>query len=180
MRVLTVLPALALAACASSSAAPAASSTTATIRGGGAIGGSLTMAQTNAPNVSSVSFPMDQVWKVLPAAFDSLAVPLGIIDPVKHIIGNEGFKIRQRLGKVALSRYVECGTTQIGPNADSYEVFMTVLTQLVPGPSGTTSVATTFEALARPITFAQDYSRCTSKGLLETRLMDAVKAQLKG
>jgi len=179
MRRFSVLSAVLLAACASSSAAPAASSTSSTIRGGGAIGGSLNMASTSAPSMSSVPFPMDQVWKVMPAAFDSLAIPLGIIEPAKHIIGNEGFKIRQHLGKVALSRYVECGTTQIGPNADSYEVYLTVLVQLVPGASGTTSVATTFESLARPITFAQDYSRCTSKGLLETRLMDFVKAQLK-
>ena len=179
MRVLALLSATVLAACASSGSVPAAATTTSTIRGGSAIGGSLNMSSTTAPSVSSVPFPLDQVWRVMPAALDSLAIPLGIIDPARHIIGNEGFKIGQRLGKVSLSRYVECGTTQIGPNADSYEVYLTVLVQLSPGAGGATSVATTFESLARPITFAQDYSRCTTKGLLESRLLEFVRTQLK-
>ena len=126
----------------------------------------------------SVSAAIDQVWRVLPAAFDSLAIPVTQVDPLKRIIGNPGFKLRQRLGKVSLSRFIECGTTQIGPNADSYDVYLTVLLQLQPGPAGTTSVLTTFEALSRPVSFSQEYSRCSSRGSLETRLLDAVKAQL--
>ena len=38
---------------------------------------------------------------------------------------------------------------------------------------------TTFEAMARPIAFSREYSRCSSKGVLEKRLADAVKAQLQ-
>ena len=173
---------VALGACASSgstSAAAPARPDVQTVRGGSAIAGSLTVTSNTSAAVTSLAVPLDRVWKVLPAAFDSLGIPLGTLDPNRHLIGYEGFKVRQRLGKTALSRYLDCGTTQVGANADSYEVVLTVLTQLQPGASGTTSLATTVEANARPIAFSQAPSRCTSTTVLESRLLDAVKAQLK-
>lgn len=101
------------------------------------------------------------------------------MDPKTRVIGNEGFKIRKELGGVALSKYIECGTTQIGPNADSYEVHLTILTELLPGPNGTTKMTTNFQSASRPLSFAQDYSRCSSKGVFEDKLAAAVAAALK-
>lgn len=140
--------------------------------------GRLTMSPTSSANSTSITGSLEQVWRALPAAFDSVGIPVTQVDPVRHIIGNPGFKLRQRLGKVSLSRYIDCGTTQVGPNADSYDVYVTALIQLQPGSGGTTTVTTTFEALARPIAFSQDYSRCSSRGSIETRLLAAVKSQL--
>ena len=169
---------LALAGCASSSALPDHSDVrTIEVQG---VAGKLATRSSSSAITSSVTVPLEQVWRMLPALFDSLGVPVALIEPAKHLIGNEGFKLRQRLGKVTLSRYMDCGTTQIGPNADSYDVYLTVLVQLQPGANGTTSIATSFESLARPIAFAQEYSRCSTKGLFETRLVALVKAQLKG
>lgn len=105
-------------------------------------------------------------------------MPVTRLDAAGKVIGNNGFKIRQRLGKVALSRYIDCGETQIGPNADSYEVYLTVLVQVRPVGTTSSSLVTTFEASARPIAFSQAYSRCSSRGSLETKLLAAIKAQL--
>ncbi|MEA3244625.1 MAG: hypothetical protein U9Q74_00570 [Gemmatimonadota bacterium] len=146
--------------------------------GAGGSGDRLTIAPSSGPNVNTLDFAPDRVWKVLPAAFDSVAVPIAHLDPATKTIGNEGFKIRQRLGKVSLSRYFDCGTTQIGPNADSYDVFLTVMVQVQAAGTGS-KLVTNVEASARPITFSQAYSRCSSRGSLEARLLDAIKAQLK-
>ena len=91
----------------------------------------------------------------------------------------EDQKVRVRLGRTPLSRYLECGGTQIGSNADSYEVRLTVLAQVRAVASGGSSLATTFDAAAKPITFSQDYSRCSSKGLFESRLVELVTKQLQ-
>ena len=115
---------------------------------------------------------------MLPAAYDSIKVPLNTLDAKTHTIGNDGFKVRKELGATALSKYIECGTTQIGPNADSYDVVLTVVTQLQPGDAGATKVVTTFESSARPIAFSQEYSKCSSKGVLEARLMDVLRKRL--
>ena len=129
--------------------------------------------------VSKVPYPVDKVWKTLPVVFDSLGIPVSTLEPNGRKIGNEAFKLRGRLKGVALSRYIDCGnSTQIGPNADSYEVVLTMIAEVRPAEAGSTSVRHTFSALARPVNFSQDYSACASKGTLESRFTALLSAAL--
>jgi hypothetical protein len=91
-------------------------------------------------------------------------------------MANEGFKVRQKLRNERLSNYFECGTTQVGPNADSYELFVTVRSYLEPlkEDSTRTRMTVAVTAAAKPLQFAQDYSRCTSKTALERRMLDVI------
>jgi hypothetical protein len=169
---IAILAALCACTSATTSGAPERSQT---IRGAGV--GNLTVVPVTDASTHTFSSPIDEVWLVLPSVYDSLAIPKALIDNKTHTISNQGQKIRQRLGRTPLSRFIECGSTQIGPNADSYEVFLTVTSRVSAAGTGST-VSTTVEALARPLTFNQDYSRCSSRGLLETRIADALKARL--
>jgi hypothetical protein len=73
---------------------------------------------------------------------------------------------------VPLSRYIDCGnSTGIGPNADSYQVNLEFVVEVQPVDAGS-SVRTTLQAMAKPVTFAQDYSACSSKTALESRFAD--------
>ena len=125
--------------------------------------------------------PLQAVWRALPLAFDSTGVQLTLIDPKKHLMANEGFKVRQKLGKERLSTFFECGTTQVGPNADSYELYVTVHTYLEPlkGDSTRTRMTVAVSGAAKPLQFSQDYSRCTSKTMLERRMLDVVATLVK-
>jgi len=164
-----------LCACASATPSSGAPERAQTLRG--VSGRDLTMVPVTDASSHALTSSVDDVWLVLPGVYDSLALPKALIDNKTHTISNQGQKIRQRLGRTSLSRFIECGTTQIGSNADSYEVFLTVTSRVSAAGTGST-LSTTVEALARPLSFNQDYSRCTSKGLLETRIAEAVKAQL--
>lgn len=189
MRLLGTFAFLGLAACASgggSSAVGGVHTQTISVGGGAAGAGRESMsigggAAAAGPTTHTIDAATDRVWKIMPAVFDSLSVPVTRIDATQKIIGNEGFKIRQRLGKLALSRYIDCGQAQIGPNADSYEVYMVVLVQVKPAATNAanSSVITTFQSQARPLTFSQGYSQCSSKGTLEARVVELVKGQLK-
>ena len=120
------------------------------------------------------------MWRSLPAVFDSLGIPVANLDAPKRTMGNSSFKIRGRLKNVPLSRYIDCGTsTQIGPNADSYDVNLSLLAEVRPADGGASSLVTIFEAVAKPANFAQGYSQCATKGTLESRFVDLVNAQLK-
>jgi hypothetical protein len=46
-------------------------------------------------------------------AYDSLGIPLTVLDATTHTIGNEGLKARRRIGKTAsfTGDYIKCGTT---------------------------------------------------------------------
>jgi hypothetical protein len=119
------------------------------------------------------------VWAVLPAVYDSLHIPRSQVDEATHVLGNTGLKLRRRLGTIPLSRLLECGSAQGGPSADTYEVFLSILTTVQPGTeAGTAFVATTIDAQARPVSFAGEYVRCGSKGELEQRVLNSLKWEL--
>jgi hypothetical protein len=185
MRQVTLALALVLtSACASSSTTPgAAAPMTQTVRVASGSGNDrLNFSGGGAgPTTHTLNASADRVWRVLPAMFDSIGVPVSTIDQAQKVIGNEGYKVRARLKNVNLSRYVDCGQTQIGPNADSYEVWLVLLVQVRPvaGSTTTSSLTTTFQASARPVTFSQGYSNCTTNATLEKRILDVVNAQLK-
>ena len=68
----------------------------------------------------------------------------------------------------------------MGPNADSYEVFLVVMVHTSAGSvQGATKMTTMVDASARSIAFSQAPNRCSTNGELEKRLIAAVKAQLK-
>ncbi len=168
---------LVVSGCAKTGSLPEDSSTR-TVQIAGMDGSLKINASNNAATATTVSALLEKVWAALPAVFDSLSVPFSRLDKASHIIGNDALKIRQRLGKAPLSRYLDCGQTQIGPNADSYDVTLTMLVQLQPGANGTTVVNTSLGAVAKPITFAQAASACSSKGTLEKRFSTLLDAQL--
>jgi hypothetical protein len=180
MRGIALLSLAALAACASGSSSTSTSrpETMRVVGGGGLATGGISMNASSTASVSKVAFPLDAVWRALPSVYDSLKIPPTTLDPKTHHFGNEGMKIRQRLGGVQLSKYIDCGQAQIGPSADSYDVFLNVTTTLRAANAGETEVSTMVEAAARPQNFGQDYTRCTSRGTLENAIAAIVATKL--
>ena len=169
---------VALAACASGgSQGSTRPETIRVVGGGGTSSTSINVTTSTSVAVSRLSYPIDRVWRALPAAYDSLKIPLTTLDVSRHFIGNEGMRIRQKLGTVALSQYIDCGQAQIGPSADSYEVYLVVTTTARSLSPTETEISTTVESAARPITFSQEFSRCATKGAIEARIADIVGAR---
>ncbi len=181
MRTATALLLLALAGCASSGSPPSAAPAPQTMQIGGAVNGvKVTAAGNDLSTAHVIPFAPDKVWRTLPAVFDSLGIPIATLDPAKRTVGNTGFKLRGRLKNVPLSRFIDCGnSTQIGPNADNYDVSLTMLAEVHPGEAGSSNVTLVMQALARPANFAQQYSQCGSKGVLESRFIDILNAKLE-
>lgn len=174
----------AAAACASNRAAApdvtaaAPAQQTVRVSAAGIGSSSVRIVPSGGPNVLRVDASADRIWKALPGIYDSLAIPLGVLDARARVIGNEGFVIRRRLGKVALSKYLECGRSQMEPNADTYEVTMSVVTRLAVLDSVQTRVTTMVEASARGLQFAGQGTQCATTGTLEIRLQQLLKDAL--
>jgi hypothetical protein len=178
MRIATLASLLILAACASGGGTPGgapASQTLGVFSPSGMI--STTIPGSDRSHTQSLPFSISQVWSVLPAVYDSLGIPVRTLDPATHTIGNDGFALRRRLKSTALSRLIDCGSTPLGPNADDYDVRLSVVTAIRAIDGGTT-VTTTLEAAARPANYAQDYSSCSSRGVIEQAIIDAVRVRL--
>jgi hypothetical protein len=141
------------------------------------LGGSLKIASYTDPATTPIGKGALDAFQLMPLVYDSLQIPKTWLDPKQFLVSSQGFKIRARLGRTPLSRFIDCGKTQIGPNADSYEVFMTVTSKLIPNGDVST-LNTTVEASARPVSFNQAYSRCSSTGTLEKRISDLLLSLL--
>lgn len=179
MRCPVAIAFIALSACAAThpeSSRPSSES----VRVVGQSGGSIRMSAGEGAATTTIAFTPDRVWGVLPAVFDSLGIPIGTVDPVRRLIGNTGFKAHQRLGKTSLGKYIDCGKTQGFPSADSYDVYLTITTQVRPAEQGTAMLSTLVEAAARPMAFSGEYIKCSSFGVVESLILDGVRARLKG
>lgn len=180
MRRVTPLLMVIVAGCASGSGS-ASAPTSQTVR---VVGPSATasLALSGNPETSSsktLPYSVEQVWRALPGVLDSLGIPIQTMDPAKRIVGNAGFKIRGRLKNVPLSRYIDCGNSNgIGPNADNYEVHITFLAAVRPAENNSSSVSLTFDAVGKPVNFAQDFSQCGSKTVLESKLFELLAGRL--
>lgn len=179
MRGLLVLSVAGLAACASANPSTERTPTPQTVRVVGA-GGMATSAQIVSNDeavATTLPITVEQGWRVLPAVYEAVGIPIMTADAARHAVGNDGYDLRRQLGKTPLSRYIDCGQTQIGSSADTYQVHLAVHTQIAAGASGNAQVSTLVEAMAKPVTFNQDYSRCTSTGRLEQRIADEIRTR---
>lgn len=181
MRRLAAVSLVLLSACASSKGPSVASMPDQTLRipTSNASGGStIVIAQTESPSQRTVAAPVARIWNVLPAVYETLGLPITDRNPEGNRMGTTSFKVRRRLGNVPLSRYIDCGSTQGSPSADSYEVLLTVLTQLTPS-GDTTAVSTTVDALARPVFVSGEYINCGSTRALEKRFFELLNVELR-
>jgi len=121
----------------------------------------------------------NRIWGVLPAVFSTLGVPTRTLEPGAYTIGLEMGRVA-RIEGGRLSTHLECGRGILGPNADNYDVTMTLIVQLAPHASGGTSIRTTLDAYARPRTSSGEPLHCASSRTLERRVMELMQMELSG
>jgi hypothetical protein len=170
---------LALAtACASTASTPDIVPDAQTVRVAGAGGVNV---RGSAPDQRSDTIwtPLPKVWEHMPAVYAAFEIPISDLEPRTYTVGTTGFKVYRRLARTNLSKYLDCGRTQVEQNADSYEIHLSVMSVLKSVGEGNvgTTVTTTVQAMARPMAFPGEYFPCRSKGLLETQMATAIKVR---
>jgi len=132
-------------------------------------------------NVVIIAAPKETVWPLLLTAFDSVGLTAdpSLTSRKDFVISSGTLNIRRQLGKTYLSKYIDCGSTQIGASADSYQIALQVTTRLVTQPAGTTGVSTIVEAAGKPVNFSQEYQACQTTSRLETLIGDIIRSKLK-
>jgi hypothetical protein len=135
----------------------------------------------NRPSSNTVQAPPERVWALMPAVYEGLKIPIGTIDQNSRVIGNR--RIQTNSGRIAGARassYLNCGNTGLGvPIADSYQVDLSVLTQIVPAPGGSAQVQTSIDANATQRGVSSAPVRCASTGRLEQQIAAAIQQHLQ-
>lgn len=145
--------------------------------GGGIRGSAMRVTPSYDVTFDTISATVDKIWAALPSVYTALSIPLTTADTRSLRFGNEGMKVRRRLGDNQLIKLLDCGRSQIGDNADSYEITMAVITSLQKIDAQVTRVTTAVEASGKPIQFAGAETRCRTKGELERQIALALRAR---
>lgn len=124
---------------------------------------------------TSLDVPLDNAWARVTRAYDVLKIPVTDNDPVHHLVGARRALVHDRLAGERMSHWFSCGETAMGtPRADSYSMYITVLTQLVPASGGNTGYVarTVVSAFANAVDASSNSVQCTSNGSLELKMHD--------
>src|SRR5258708_1857262 len=103
VRPCAVLTLIVLTACASVTGQPVAATPA-----GAVLGTDIKTRQVETQDASTIEAAINPVWIAVAAAYDSLGIPVTVIDAKQRTFGNMGFTLRQRLGNEPLSRYIVC------------------------------------------------------------------------
>jgi hypothetical protein len=145
---------------------------------GGSI--SVEMAADDRIHETPLAEPPERVWAVLPGVYESLGLPVTTMLGEHRLIGTQGARAPRRLGGEALSHAVSCGSGPFGQeNADTYEVTLLTLTDVRPRDGGSV-MRTLVRGNARTPGTSDRAVRCASRGRIEQRVQELVRARLAG
>ena len=171
-------------ACAASTSSPdldiAPTSTVATTRGVTATGGASTVIA-SAMNIDLdvrlvVTGTPDQAWTALTAVYQELGIPLSVNDAASKTIGNTGWRTRRSIVRVPAQRYLDCGSSGTIQNAETYQLTLSIISNVKPNPRGGAVVSTAITGTGKnPITSSSAEVRCASTGDLELRIREMVE-----
>lgn len=116
-------------------------------------------------------------WEVLAAVYADWGLEINFREPKALRLGSCFQKVRSRLGKESLSTFVDCGETRGAPNADRYEVAITVLTTVRPRSNGGASLFTFVLGVGLDGASSTNRRWCYSRGALEERIRTGVETK---
>jgi hypothetical protein len=122
---------------------------------------------------------MDAAWTALNVVYSDLKIPITTLVDAQHLVGNESFKVRRRVGEIPMQRILDCGNAQGIPNAETYDILMTISSYLTPNPKGGLNLITRIDATGRSPNFARENAvACHSSGTLEKDIAERVRKKL--
>ncbi|MCC6242025.1 MAG: hypothetical protein IT353_04255 [Gemmatimonadaceae bacterium] len=134
--------------------------------------------RTEAPRIVSRGIPRPprEVWLTVKQVYVDYQVPLTVDDAVAMTLGNQDFYRSQRFAGKRMPELVNCGSGMTGPNAASYRIYMSLLTNITDDGRGGSVLNTTLQASARDLVgpSASDRIPCASSGELERTLQTRV------
>ena len=181
MQKLCAALAIALSACAPATSSPSSSgpvrqTTSVTTGGGGNI--DLVSYADDRPSSHVLQATPEQVWAVLPSVYDQLKVKPETVDASARLIGNRRIVANGKIAGSRASDFLECGTSVGGPIADSYQINLSLTTEVALGQAGMSELRTSVQGTATQRGVSGAPVRCATTGRLEQRIANLVRMQL--
>lgn len=131
---------------------------------------------------SDVGAPPREVLAALRSVYDGLHFPVTELSGGELGVGTGSFRVRRRVGGVPLQQYLDCGGSPGQPNAETFDIVLSLLSYVTPradAPTTLTTLTTRTAALGSdPKYGVGNQLRCSSTGELERRIGRLVREKL--
>jgi len=139
----------------------------------------INMVSTTEVNSVLINAPVEKAWAALQEAYTTLTIPVTELNQQTRTIGNNAYRVRRRIGDVPTMRALDCGGDSGMPNAETYQLMLTVKSRIIANDAGGSVVQTTLEGTGKNATTAASSDvRCSSMGVLEKKIADLIKAKV--
>ena len=133
------------------------------------------------PRASVLEVPVApaRAWPAVKQAYLTLGIDVVVDNPVAHQLGNTSFWKQRVIGKYRMSEFVECGQSMTGAKADTYRIYMSLLTMVNSDGAGGTRLQTTLTAAGQDVAGGSaDRIPCGSTGRLEMLINESARGGL--
>ena len=130
------------------------------------------------PHAQSLSIKASPVvaWRTARRVYEALAIPVALENPATHQIGNKDFWKMRAVGPLRMAELVDCGTGITGRKADSYRIYMSLITTVSADAAGGTLLQTTLIPFGQDVTGGNsDRIPCGSTGRLEAVVNETIR-----
>lgn len=121
----------------------------------------------------------DSAYNLLLKVYKDLNIPTTTLDPRQRLAGNPNFKVRRRIGGIAMSKYLDCGNKDGVSNADEYDIVLNVASAVGGKDAATSTISSTVNGVATHPVFSTQ-TACSTTGELEKRISMAINAKAAG
>ncbi len=123
----------------------------------------------------TIAAPAAAVWNALPGAYGTIGFSEILADSSALAVATPLLRLHRQLGRQSLSRYLDCGHSAYGDNADIHEITLRVRTSLEPIGPATTVMRTLVRAVENPQGAGSATFDCGSTREMENRLAKLVR-----
>ncbi|HJQ52439.1 MAG TPA: hypothetical protein VJ825_01235 [Gemmatimonadaceae bacterium] len=134
----------------------------------------LTIRDDPSGSTAALTVSAAQAWTALPAAFNALGIPIAAMDSAGRFVRGATTAYHQ-FQRSQVSRFVDCGSSLVGPNADAYHVQLVIESQIDSVSASSSTVRTHVDATGSG---SGATVRCSTTGSLERLINDQIKALL--
>jgi hypothetical protein len=127
----------------------------------------------------AIGAPPSRVLAVIKSVYDELGLPSATVDPASQRITAPTFDRMRTLGKTNLSMYFNCGDSLNGNIANTYRVYISVVTAVRPDGKGGTELETAVSGAAADMAGASSGRiPCGTTGRLEEFIHEGVRQKV--
>ncbi|HEX2167328.1 MAG TPA: hypothetical protein VHG09_08885 [Longimicrobiales bacterium] len=177
-RLAGAIAAVALTACATADPnAIGATEERVTMSDGGAQVLDVNISRGDPAQATQLNASREAIWLLLPEVYEEVGLPEPAMDQSTWTVAVQDHVAMRRIGSERMSQLLECGRDMTGAHADTHRIRLNVRTWLT-GNAPATEVHTRVEATATSVEGRAGTITCTTRGVLEQRIAEALRTRL--